>query len=98
MNSLCRIAHVVGWSVVALGIAAGESFGQPPQHPNVPAQAAQFMRDTGFLFSLSRPEDISRIVKMRYIGVLEATLALEKLARKEFHNDHDEPHRAAQLL
>jgi hypothetical protein len=98
MNPLGDIPRILGLSLVILGIPAGDSLGQPPPDTNGPVESAQFMRETGFWFSLSQPEDINRLARVRYIGVLEATLALEKLARKEYNREDDEPHRAAQLL
>lgn len=94
----CGISRILGLWLVVLATAAGDSLGQPPPDTNGPLESAQLMRETGFSFSLSRPEDIGRLARVRYGGVLEATLALEKLARKEYNREDDEPHRAAQLL
>jgi hypothetical protein len=98
MNPLCKIPRVLALSLVVLAMAARDSIGQPPPNATGPADSAQWMREAEFPFSLSRLEDVNRLIKVRYIGTLEATLALEKLARKEYHNDHDEPHRAARVL
>jgi hypothetical protein len=95
MKPLCRVSQVLGLLLVFLAIAAGDSLSQPPTGP---AESAQWMRETGFSFSLSRREDVDRLIKVRYIGTLEATLALEKLARKEYTSEHDEPHEAARVL
>ncbi|MCI0361547.1 MAG: hypothetical protein L0211_23940 [Planctomycetaceae bacterium] len=98
MNPAYRACQLLGWSLVLLGIAANDSLGQPPPDTNGPAESAQLMRETGFSFSLSQKEDVGRLARVRYNGVLEATLALEKLARNEYNREDDEPHRAAQLL
>jgi len=60
--------------------------------------SAEWMREADFSFSLSRPEDVNRLFKVCRIGVLEATLTLEKLSRKEYTRDDDEPIRAAKVL
>lgn len=85
-------------SLVVFITAAGVSLGQPPPDTNGPAESAELMRETGFSFSLSQEVDVGRLARVRYSGVLEATLALEKLTRKEFSSEDDEPYRAARLL
>jgi hypothetical protein len=98
MNPPFHVFQIVVVSLAYLSVVVGHSLGQPPPDTNGPAEAAQWKRDAEFPFSLSRQEDVNRLIKVRYIGTLEATLALEKLARKEFNNEDSEPHRAAQLL
>jgi hypothetical protein len=56
------------------------------------------MREADFSFSLSRPEDVNRLTKVCRLAVLEATLTLEKLSRKEYTREDDEPKRAARVL
>jgi hypothetical protein len=96
MKSIHNAWAVLGLSIVLLAFTTGDSVGQPPKYG--PSDSAEWMRETGFQFSLSRREDVSRLVKVRNMAMLEATLALEKLARKEYTRDDDEPHYAAKVL
>ena len=56
------------------------------------------MREADFAFSLSRPEDVKRVIMVRDIAVLEAILALEKVSRKELTRHDDEAIQAAKVL
>lgn len=95
MKTVYRACGVMGLPVGLLAIVAGEALGQPP---NGPAESAEWMRKADYSFSLSRREDVDRLIMVRNLGALEATLALEKLTRNEYNRDDDEPHRAAQVL
>jgi len=83
-------------SLCLLIVAGGDAVGQPPKYG--PADSAEWKRETGFEFSLSRREDVARLGKVQNLAVLEATLALEKVVgRREYFRD-DEPVRACNVL
>lgn len=98
MKPIHKAWAVLGLSIALLAVTAGDSLGQPPVNKYGPEDSAEWMRETGFQFSLSRREDVDRLFKVRRIAMLEATLALEKLGRKEFSQHDDEPHHAANVL
>jgi hypothetical protein len=86
-------------SLGVVGIAASNTAGQPTFTPTYTvADSAQWMRESGFLFSLASREDVARLIKVRDAAMLEATLALEKLSRKEYSRYDDAPHHAAKVL
>src|SRR5262245_15235441 len=91
MKTICALGTLICFFVRCDDIALAQTESDA-------TTSQRWMRDANFTFSLSKHEDVERIRVVRDIAVLEATLALEKLARKEFSSDDEEPIRAAKVL
>lgn len=92
-------AAVLALSFLHIALAERNTFGQPEHEiPYDATDAAQWMREAKFEFSLSQSDDVDRLFKIGRIAVLEATLTLEKLSRKELTKVDDEPKQAARIL